>query len=110
MSFRRRGLHVPVDTIKPAEFDLQYYEVPDRTVEKIGKTLSDFPVSVDDEIEGAVHRRKVDGFWVYFIIANDAASEPVVYVMGVRPEDSEDTLSLVKIAEIIATLRGALGV
>ena len=110
MSFRRRGIGASVDTTEAAELDVLLYEIPEDTVDEIGRSLSNLPVSKDDTAFGPLLRREVTGVNAYFLPLLDRNDDLVLLVVAIRPVDQSNKISAAEITSLIASLRGATGI
>lgn len=107
--FRHRGVHVVVDTTQTADFDIQLYEVPDATVARIVRSLTDAVHVSSDRAVGALLIREMDGFDVVFLVGREEA-DIVVTIGRIMPVDPENpTEVILRNLNIIAILRGSTG-
>lgn len=108
--FTRRGIIVEVETIEPAELDLQMYEFDEEAVNKVGRSLANLPVMQEDAHVGAINIRAVDGIDVAFIISRTEAAS-VVTIIRFWPKTERDAMmKMMQSLGWIAMMRGATGI
>lgn len=107
--FSKRGIEVNVETTEVAEFDIAGYQISDAAMERVGSRLKAVTFSREDRVEGDVRIRLLEGYFFIFLVTRDADAV-FVTIGGVELPDPEDpAASALKLAEKIATFRGALG-
>lgn len=112
---RNRGLSVFVDTLRPAELDIQGYQISDSTLEKIANQLTSVPFSNSDTEQTAdgakgLRIRRLEGYDVMFSVSREADALVITIAGVVLPQEESTTERVRKAAEAVGTLRGALGV
>ena len=108
--FRFRGVRVVVDTVETAEFDIRLYDVPDATVERIGRSLAKAVQLAGDRAIGNFMIREIDGYDVVFIVGREG--QDIVATIGrIRPADPQNpTEEVLRNLSIVAIFRSATGI
>lgn len=108
--FKKRGLPVEVVTTEVTELDARLFGIPEQRLEEIGRVLKSFPLSVRDANLGGARVRTFEDFDVAFVVT--AESDVFVVTIGnIQPIGHEPRLErMLRIAGVIATLRGATGI
>ena len=78
-------------------------------MERIGARLKAVTFSPEDQIEGGVRIRRLEGYDVLFLVTRDSNVAYITIGGVILAEGSDPRASALKLAEKIATLRGAVG-
>lgn len=107
--FRRRGLPVVLDTTEIAELDVKLHDIPEQTVERIGRSLKQETFAPGDRVVGAARVRHLAGFEVLFMLTMED-DKLVIWIGSIRPPNPADPMEVaLQAIKAAATLRGASG-
>ena len=108
--FEKRGVAVSIVTTDVAELDAALYGLSDERVEVIGRNIKSLPTSRTDRAVGPMLVRTIEGYDVLYVVTTTPEGISIV-VSGISPVETGELASdALRITELIAMFRGALGV
>lgn len=108
--FRNRAVEIEVDTTKPAEFQIQGFHLSDEFMDRVARSFKSMPLKPEDTSYGPFNMRSIDGFDFLYVIGRQDGIFVVTIGDVWRTEDRSVYERLLEKSEVVATLRGTLGV